>query len=109
MGGFLLYVLFIVVIALEWRTLTDRRYDTIQAERAAIGIDDGLVRLSVGIEDVEDLERDVWEALEGVRTGVTRAGSLRPSGGPLASHTFQLGAAPSSRRKARVHPFGTLA
>jgi cystathionine gamma-synthase len=33
------------------------------AERAARGIDDGLVRLSLGIEDPEDLIRDVSEAL----------------------------------------------
>jgi cystathionine gamma-synthase len=33
------------------------------AERAAIGIDDGLVRLSVGIEDAEDLVADVERAL----------------------------------------------
>ena len=37
-------------------TLTD-------AERARRGIDDGLVRLSVGLEDVEDLRRDLEEAL----------------------------------------------
>jgi cystathionine gamma-lyase len=34
--------------------------------RAALGIVDGLVRLSVGIEDVEDLERDLARALEGL-------------------------------------------
>ena len=33
--------------------------------RAAIGIREGLVRYSVGIEDVEDLERDLVEGLEG--------------------------------------------
>jgi cystathionine gamma-lyase len=33
------------------------------ANRAALGIDDGLVRLSVGIEDVADLERDLLQAL----------------------------------------------
>ena len=31
--------------------------------RMARGIDDGLVRLSVGIEDVDDLERDLKQAL----------------------------------------------
>lgn len=34
------------------------------AERAALGIDDGLVRLSVGIEEVSDLLADVEQALE---------------------------------------------
>jgi cystathionine beta-lyase/cystathionine gamma-synthase len=33
------------------------------AERARVGITDGLVRLSVGIEDVEDLVADLREAL----------------------------------------------
>jgi cystathionine beta-lyase/cystathionine gamma-synthase len=33
------------------------------AERAAIGIADGLVRLSVGIEDAPDLIADVERAL----------------------------------------------
>ncbi len=32
--------------------------------RAARGVDDGLVRLSVGIEDVEDLIGDLRVALE---------------------------------------------
>jgi cystathionine gamma-lyase len=34
------------------------------ARRAEIGIDDGLIRLSVGIEEVEDLTRDLVQALE---------------------------------------------
>jgi cystathionine beta-lyase/cystathionine gamma-synthase len=33
------------------------------AKRAELGIDDGLVRLSVGIEDVDDLIRDLEQAL----------------------------------------------
>ena len=33
--------------------------------RAALGIDDGLVRLSVGIEDLEDLLADIRQALDG--------------------------------------------
>jgi cystathionine beta-lyase/cystathionine gamma-synthase len=33
--------------------------------RQARGIDDGLVRLSVGIEDVEDLQEDLRRALQG--------------------------------------------
>ena len=32
--------------------------------RAPIGIDDGLVRLSVGIEDVDDLIADLENALD---------------------------------------------
>ncbi|HKN07769.1 MAG TPA: aminotransferase class I/II-fold pyridoxal phosphate-dependent enzyme [Thermoplasmata archaeon] len=36
-------------------------------ERARRGIDDGLVRLSLGIEDPEDLVRDMTEALDSLR------------------------------------------
>jgi cystathionine beta-lyase/cystathionine gamma-synthase len=35
--------------------------------RAALGITDGLVRVSVGIEDIEDLQEDLAQALEGVK------------------------------------------
>jgi cystathionine gamma-lyase len=31
--------------------------------RAARGIDDGLIRLSVGIEDIEDLRADLEQAI----------------------------------------------
>jgi cystathionine beta-lyase/cystathionine gamma-synthase len=34
------------------------------AERERVGITDGLVRLSVGLEDVEDLVADLREALD---------------------------------------------
>ena len=34
--------------------------------RAAIGLSDGVVRLSVGLEDVEDLIRDLDQALKQV-------------------------------------------
>ena len=34
--------------------------------RAAIGITDGLVRISAGIEDIEDLKEDLAQALEQV-------------------------------------------
>ena len=34
-----------------------------QKVRHAVGISDGLIRFSVGIEDVEDLRRDIDEAL----------------------------------------------
>ena len=40
--------------------------DMTPAERAAVGITDGLVRLSVGLEDVEDLIADLEQALETV-------------------------------------------
>jgi cystathionine beta-lyase/cystathionine gamma-synthase len=40
-------------------------------DRQKLGITDGLVRLSVGVEDVEDLSRDVHEALEKVPSPVT--------------------------------------
>jgi cystathionine gamma-lyase len=33
-------------------------------KRAAIGIDDGLVRLSVGVENVKDLIADLDQALQ---------------------------------------------
>jgi cystathionine gamma-synthase len=39
-------------------------YGLAPSERAALGIREGLVRMSVGIEDVEDLEADLRAALE---------------------------------------------
>ena len=33
-------------------------------QRAALGIDDTLVRLSVGVEDIDDLREDLAVALE---------------------------------------------
>ena len=41
-------------------------FDLSPEQRAAIGIREGLVRMSVGIEDYADLERDVLRALEAV-------------------------------------------
>jgi cystathionine beta-lyase/cystathionine gamma-synthase len=39
-------------------------HSTVSAqERAAIGISDGLVRLSVGIENVEDILEDLEQAM----------------------------------------------
>jgi cystathionine gamma-lyase len=35
-------------------------------QRDALGIGDALVRLSVGIEDVDDLRRDLREALDAI-------------------------------------------
>ena len=36
------------------------------AERAALGIGDGLVRISVGCEDADDLEADLGQALKAI-------------------------------------------
>jgi len=41
-----------------------------QEEMSCLGVDDGLVRISAGIEDTDDLIEDVCQALEG--TGVSR-------------------------------------
>jgi cystathionine beta-lyase/cystathionine gamma-synthase len=43
------------------------------AMRRQVGIADGLIRLSVGLEDVRDLIRDLEQALEKVRTAVAVA------------------------------------
>ncbi len=40
--------------------------DVDEAERQRVGITDGLVRLSVGLEDVDDLIADLSGALERV-------------------------------------------
>jgi O-succinylhomoserine sulfhydrylase len=47
------------------------------AERAALGIDDGMVRLSVGLEDPADLEEDLDQALRR-RTRNTRSPARSP-------------------------------
>jgi cystathionine gamma-synthase len=39
-------------------------YELTTAEREAIGIYDNLIRLSVGIEDAQDIEADLAQALE---------------------------------------------
>jgi len=36
------------------------------ARRAALGITDGMVRISAGIEDIEDLKEDLSQALDRV-------------------------------------------
>ena len=36
-------------------------------ERARLGISDGVIRLSIGLEDVADIEDDLEQALEGAR------------------------------------------
>ena len=57
-------------------------------EREAAGITDGLIRISVGLESPDDLERDIFEALErasrprrgsGARSPSPRAGTRRPA------------------------------
>jgi cystathionine gamma-lyase len=50
--------------------------------RAKLGISDGLVRLSVGVEDAADLEADVRQALE-----AAAAAGARSSGGASAAPT----------------------
>ena len=47
------------------------------AERRAAGLADGLVRLSVGIEDVDDLIADLEQAFARVRG---QRGSRQPAG-----------------------------
>jgi len=37
-----------------------------EPQRDSLGIGDSLVRLSVGIEDVDDLRRDLREALDAI-------------------------------------------
>ena len=42
-------------------------------ERAKLGITDGVIRLSVGLEDPEDLKDDLAQALTGLSRIATRA------------------------------------
>jgi cystathionine gamma-lyase len=44
-------------------TMSHASYDA--ADRARFGITDGLIRISVGLEDVEDLKTDLLQAIEG--------------------------------------------
>lgn len=46
-------------------------------QRAACGISDGLVRLSIGLEDIADVLADIVQALDGVKPAVA-ACSLAP-------------------------------
>jgi methionine-gamma-lyase len=50
------------------------------AERAADGVTPGLVRLSVGCEDLDDLRADLAQALEAVRENETTSASPAPRG-----------------------------
>ena len=51
--------------------------------RQAIGIGDGLVRLSIGIEDPEDIIADLDQALKAIDRGVAAAG--RSSSGRVSN------------------------
>ena len=42
-------------------------------ERAKLGITDGVIRLSVGLEDVEDLKDDLAQALRTLRNATAQA------------------------------------
>jgi O-succinylhomoserine sulfhydrylase len=54
-------------------------------ERARLGINDGTVRFSVGLEDVQDLADDLTQALDGLRTkaaGGGKTGEVPRAAGP---------------------------
>jgi cystathionine beta-lyase/cystathionine gamma-synthase len=52
------------VESLVTHPVTMTHADVDQAERDRVGITDGLVRLSVGLEDAEDLIDDLAQALD---------------------------------------------
>jgi len=54
------------VESLVTHPVTMTHADVEEAERKRVGITDGLVRLSVGMEDADDLIDDLRQALEGV-------------------------------------------
>ncbi|MFB3855274.1 MAG: PLP-dependent aspartate aminotransferase family protein [Vicinamibacterales bacterium] len=54
--------------------------DLTPAERGALGIGDNLVRISVGIEEPEDLIRDLEQALAGAGAGRAVSIGIRPPG-----------------------------
>ena len=61
-------------------------------ERARLGISDGTVRLSVGLEDVEDVIEDLAQALDAARDGGARAaGRPRPCRAPRARRAERAG------------------
>ncbi len=54
------------------------------AEKAAIGLDEGLIRLCFGMEDVEDLKRDLLQALQSIdRATETRSSAEGGRGNEL--------------------------
>jgi cystathionine beta-lyase/cystathionine gamma-synthase len=63
-------------------TLIDNKYimsyyGLTTEERAALGISDGLVRVSVGVEDVEDIREDLARVLAVVREASEAGTTLR--------------------------------
>jgi cystathionine gamma-synthase len=54
--------------------------------RAAAGISDALVRLSVGIEDANDLVHDVRAALDAAHAASLRVHAVSPTESPVTSH-----------------------
>jgi cystathionine beta-lyase len=61
-------------------------HKTIPAEkRKAAGVTDGLVRLSVGLEDAEDLIADLRDALDRIATGSETAGARTGTSGARAA------------------------
>jgi cystathionine beta-lyase len=61
-------------------------HKTIPAEkRKAAGVTDGLVRLSVGLEDAEDLIADLRDALDRITTGSETAGARTGTSGARAA------------------------
>ncbi len=63
---------------------THRQYDDEQL--AAAGIAPGLLRCSVGLEDLEDLVADFEQALEAARLAVARAAAAGSAGPAVGSH-----------------------
>jgi O-acetylhomoserine/O-acetylserine sulfhydrylase-like pyridoxal-dependent enzyme len=49
---------------------TSSHRDLAPARRKALGISDGLIRISVGIEDVNDISVDIEQALVQTQLGV---------------------------------------
>jgi cystathionine beta-lyase/cystathionine gamma-synthase len=70
---------------------THRQYD--DAQLAAAGIAPGLLRCSVGLEDLEDLQADFRQALEAARAAV--ALSATPAGA-ITAGAISAGSAPAS-------------
>ncbi len=58
-------------------------------ERAAVGITDGLLRISVGLEDIDDLISDGYKSIF-IGTGVWKPNSLRIKGETLGHVHFAI-------------------
>ncbi|MFI6106557.1 trans-sulfuration enzyme family protein [Streptomyces sp. NPDC051310] len=78
-----------------------------ETDRRAAGVSDRLLRMSVGLEDVEDLWRDLTEALSAGPVGALGDGRGdahrrgRPAGGPSGGRSAGPGAGPSGGPGAR--------